>query len=278
MLSFITRKFRPMFAFAAIVALAAGLFTPAAIRAQAKSPAPAAAPAPSGQTEAPRVNPQEEADYAAFFKAEGAEKKFPLGRDFLEKYPDSRYTEPVYNQLVNAYYSERDWNDFYAVADKALAKDSNDVDVLVLVGWVIPHFYQPGARDAAQKLEQAQNYEKRAITLLLALDKPAWLTDSEFASAKAEKLSRAHSGLGLAEYWSKDYADSVKELQQAQAIQGAPAPDQTDFYIFGMGLEKLKRYPEAADAYQKCGQIPGALANSCKQGADRAKGEAAQSK
>jgi hypothetical protein len=33
----------------------------------------------------------------------------------------------------------------------------------------------------------------------------------------------------------------------------------------------LKRFSEAADAYQKCAQIPGGLADPCKQKADEAK-------
>ena len=31
----------------------------------------------------------------------------------------------------------------YADADKALALNPDDVTVLVLVGWVIPHYYDP---------------------------------------------------------------------------------------------------------------------------------------
>jgi hypothetical protein len=37
----------------------------------------------------------------------------------------------------------------------------------------------------------------------------------------------------------------------------------------------LKRFSDAADAFQKCAQIPGGLADRCKQAGDKAKAQAA---
>jgi len=227
-----------------------------------------------GQTpEAPKLNPKEEADYKALMALSAndktaVDKKIQLCQQFLQSYPGSRYEESVDNQLVNAYYTKQDWKDFYDVADKAIAKDPDDVDVLAVVGWVIPHLYSRDDPDADKKLDKAESYEKHAIEVLPTLQKPDNLTDDEFAQAKAAKLSEAHSGLGLIYFRMQDFDNSVKELQLATADNST---DPTDFYALGVGLQQLKRNSEAADAFTKCAQIPGGLQDRCKQSAEQAK-------
>jgi tetratricopeptide (TPR) repeat protein len=239
---------------------------PAQSGAQGKS-----APAQGGQPETPKLNPKEEADYKAFMAAppSDAGKKIQLGEQFLQTYPGSRYEESVDNQLVNAYYSKQDWKSFYSTADKVVEKDPDDVDVLAVVGWVIPHLYNPEEPGAETKLNKAESYEKHAIEILESLQKPANLTDDQFTQAKAEKLTEAHSGLGLVYFRMQDFDNAVKELQLATSNDSSPDP--TDFYVLGVSLQQLKRNPEAANAFTKCAQIPGGLQDRCRQSADQAK-------
>jgi tetratricopeptide (TPR) repeat protein len=229
-------------------------------------------------TPPPAVDPQEEAAYKAFFDAgpQAPDTRIQLGNDFLEKYPTSRYDESVYAGLVQAYYSKQDWKNFYADADKALALNADDVGVLTMVGWVIPHLINPDDPEAQKKLDKAESYEKRAIELIGAMSKPANLTDDQFAQSKAAALSQAHSGLGLVYFRRQRLADSVSELQQA--TQAAASPDQTDYYVLGIDLQGLSRFPEAADAFNHCSQIMGGLQDRCKQNADNARKQAAQPK
>ena len=230
------------------------------------------------QPQAPKVDPLEEAAYKAFYDAgpRDADKRIQLGGVFRQKYPSSHYLESVYSGLTTAYYSKQDWKNFYACADKALAIKPDDVDILVTVGWVIPHVITPDDPDASTKLDKAERYEKQAIVAMATLVKPATMTDEQFATTKAEKLAEAHSGLGLTYFRRQQYEDSVKELQQA--TQGAANPDPTDLFVLGFSLQNLHRYSEAVDAYNRCAQAPGALQDRCKQSAEAAKKLAAQSK
>jgi len=227
-------------------------------------------PAPGAQPEAPKPNPKEEADFKAFTAVapNDATKKIQLGQQFMQNYPSSRYEEAVENQLVDAYYTKQDWNNFYSLADRAVEKDPDDVDVLTVVGWVIPHLYNPEDPAADKKLSKAESYEKHAIELLASIPKPANLTDDQFVQAKSEKLTEAHSGLGLVYFRQMDYENSVKELQLATSN---PSPDATDLYVMGVGLQQLKRNSDAADAFTKCSQMPGPLQDRCKQSATDAK-------
>ncbi len=220
----------------------------------------------------------ESAEYKAFYdvKPEDPDKKIQLGHQFLDHHPKSPYAEAVYVGLTNAYFAKQDWKNFYASADKALALKPDNVDVLMTVGWVIPHVYDANEDDAAKLLDKAEADEKLAIQVLGSMARPTSLSEAQFTQFKAQKLVQAHSGLGLVYFRREDYEGAAKELQQA--AQGNATPDQTDLYVLGVSLERLNRESEAADAYHRCAQISGSLEDPCKQGADAAKKSVAQSK
>ncbi|MGB8522146.1 MAG: hypothetical protein WCD43_04195, partial [Candidatus Acidiferrales bacterium] len=237
---------------------------------------PAPTPGPSGKTspsnapaEAPKIDPEEEKAYKAFYDANApqqADVRIKLGEQFLVKYPQSKYVEQVYARLMQDYLDKQQLDKMYDAADKALAINPDDVTVLVVTGWVYPHNYNPDEPNAEKRLSEAEAKEKHALDVLSKLPKPANLTDEQFAKAKDQALSQAHSGLGLIYFRRQDYANSITELQAGEKI--AATPDPADFYVMGVELQSLKRFSEAADAYQKCAQIPGPLADRCKQKTD----------
>ncbi len=230
------------------------------------------------QSPAPKVDPKEEAAYKAFFdtSAQDEDTKIKLGEDFAKTYPDSRYIESVYAVLSEAYYAKQDWKNLYLVSDKALAINPDNVDILTMVGWVIPHVIDPSAPDADKQLDKAETYEKRALKDIPTLTKPPAMTDEQFATAKIEKTAEAHSGLGLVYFRRQDFDGAAKELQQATLNN--PNPDATDFFALGASLQNGGHYAEAADAYNRCGQIMGSLQDTCKQNADKSRQLAAQKK
>jgi tetratricopeptide (TPR) repeat protein len=233
-----------------------------------KSAAPAA---PAG----PKVDPAEEADYKAFFelKPDENDKRIDLGETFVLKYPSSKYTEGVYSQLANAEYAKQNYPKMYADADKALALNPDDPTLLVLIGWVMPHQYDPNDPKSDAQLDKAEKYEKHALEVLPTVPKPATMTDAEFAAAKAGAESQAHSGLGLVYFRRQNWEGAITELTKATAT--ATPPDPTDYYVMGVSLGHLNRFAEAADAYGKCAAVPGGLQGACKQKADDAKKQAA---
>ena len=239
--------------------------------------APTAPPAsgPLAATEAPKVDPAEEADYKAFFSSDqaDADSTIKLGEDFVQKYPSSKYDESVYSRLTQAYFSKQQLDKMYAAADKALLANPDDVNVLVLVGWVIPHNYDPNDMEADRRLDKAEAYEKHALALIPTMTKPGPMTDDQFVKAKTSATSQAHSGLGLIYFRRQDFANSISELQLSE--QGATTPDPTDFFVMGFEYSQLKKYSEAAAAFDKCASIPSGLADRCKQNAADAKKQAA---
>jgi tetratricopeptide (TPR) repeat protein len=213
------------------------------------------------------IDPKETAAYQKFFAVDSRhpEQKIKLGTDFLNSYPRSAYVEAVEVGLANAYLAKQDMMNYFAAADRALALNPNEVDVLTTYGWVIPHVYDPKSPDATRDLDRAEKYEKHALDLLDKMKKSDGLSESDFSRSKAQKLQQAHSALGLIYFRRGDYANSASELQQSAQSGNA---DQTDVFVLGVDLQHLNRHADAAAAFTRCSQVAGQLQDRCKQNAD----------
>ncbi|MGA8766117.1 MAG: hypothetical protein WB559_03780 [Candidatus Acidiferrales bacterium] len=223
-------------------------------------------------------DPREEAAYQAFHKAseQDPDKKIKLGDAFLAKYPKSRYSADVYEELCQTYYDKKDLSGFYTFSDKGLSLYPDDVHLLALTGWVIPRAFTPDEPGADQKLDKAESEAKHALDVIGKLEKPATLPDDQFALYKRGESAIAHSGLGLVYFRREKYDESAKELQMA--IPGEAIPDQTDLFILGADFQNMSRFKEAADAFNRCAQIAGGMQDRCKQYASDAMKRAAEAK
>jgi tetratricopeptide (TPR) repeat protein len=248
---------------------------PASSGSQSQAPKDGQTAAPAAPAAAAKADPEEEAAYKAFSdtKPDDADKRIQLGEAYIQKYPSGKYLEQVYQGLTTAEYSKQDFPKMYADADKTLAANPDDVTVLVLVGWVIPHNYDPNDLAAESRLDKGEKYEKRALEILAALPKPANMTDEQFAKVKAQGEAQAHSGLGLIYFRRGNYEESIAELKKSTADPANQDP--TDFYVMGVEFTHLKRFSESADAFAKCAAIPGGLQDRCKQMEADAKKQAA---
>lgn len=203
--------------------------------------------------------------YQKFLKTTEADKKIKLGDEFLRRYPKSRFNEQVDVGMMNVYMAQKDWNDSYRFGDDALALDADDVDVLAPISWTIPHVYDPKSPDANEQLSKAEKYAKHALEVMSTMQKPAHMTEAQFSDAKARRSVQAHSALGLVYFRRQQYAESVKETEQA--VDGNSAPDATDLFILGADFHFLSRHAESEQAFSRCAQIAGSLQNECAQNA-----------
>jgi tetratricopeptide (TPR) repeat protein len=150
------------------------------------------------------------------------------------------------------------------------------VHLLALSGWIIPRVFDANAPDADKNLDRAEVYEKHALDVMDKMVKPTGLPDDQFALFKTGEMAIAHSGLGLVYFRREQYETSAKELETA--TQNEATPDPTDFFILGADLENLAKYKEAADAFNRCAQIPGSMQDNCKKYAAVAAQNAANAK
>jgi tetratricopeptide (TPR) repeat protein len=236
-------------------------------------PAPGTpAPADKGGKPAP-VNKAEEAAYKALYadRTGTPESQIPLCEDFIAKFPQSHYLMGVYSQLTTAYFAIGQEDKMFVAGTKALELNPDNVDVLALLAMAMPRRVKATTPDAQQQYQKAEGYARHAIELIPNLTKPDTVDDATFEKAKNDKLSMAHSGLGLIDIQHQKYEDARTEL--TLATQLASSPDPVDYFLLGNADVQASYYNDAVAAYEKCA-ASGPLVTQCKSREESAKKDA----
>jgi tetratricopeptide (TPR) repeat protein len=217
------------------------------------------------------VNAEEDGAFKAFSNTPSTDqaKRIELGEAFLQKYPNSRYRSPVYGTLVMAYVQSGQVQKMEEVADKEIALNPNDVQVMAVVGQTLPRAMNSKTPEPDKVLAKAEQYDRKAIELTPTLPKPANITDDSFSTLKNQTLGMAHGGLGLVYIRRGKFSEAIPELNQAVTID--PTPDPVNYYLLGIANGKTSHFDDSAAAYNKCAAMPGAMQETCKKGAEEAK-------
>jgi tetratricopeptide (TPR) repeat protein len=228
---------------------------------------------PPGQTATPPpVDPAEEAAFKAIStKADDPKKVIADTKDFLTKYPNSRYNSMVYYRQASAYLQLQDAKDAGVAAQKSIDLNRANADALPLIAYLIARQIDNGP-NAQKEIQAAEQYAHDAIQLLNALQKPADMSDADFEAQRKEKLSMAHSALGLAYLNEGKNAEGAQAL--AEAIRLSATPDPVDQYLLGVAYENTKQYSQAVTAYEACSKDP-SIGDRCRTGLKETKDKAA---
>jgi tetratricopeptide (TPR) repeat protein len=245
-----------------------------AVPAQPAQPPKGTPEAPAAGTAKPApVNKAEEEAYKALYAARTGSPatQIQLAEDFVAKYPQSHYLMGVYSQLTTAYYAEGQEDKMFVAGTKAIELNPDNVDVLALLAMAMPRRVKATTPDAQQQYQKAETYARHAIELIPNLTKPDTVDDATFEKAKNDKLSMAHSGLGLIDIQHQKYEDARTEL--TQAVHLSSTPDPVDYYLLGNADVQASYYNDAVAAYEKC-SASGPLVAQCKARAEAAKKDA----
>jgi len=217
-----------------------------------------------------KINKAEEAAYKNVLAAQGGDPamQIQVGEEFISKFPMSRYAAGVYGMLTGSYYATGNTDKMFETGDKALAADPDNVDVLALLAMAIPRRVKATTPDGAERLTKAEGYAHHAIELIPTMTKPATLDDATFEKTKNDKLSLAHSGLGLIDLNHQKYDDAKNEF--TQAVQLSSSPDPVDYFLLGNADVQASYYHDAIASYEKCA-ASGPLVAQCKARAEAAK-------
>src|SRR6202040_898144 len=191
------------------------------------------------------VNAEEDAAFKALSDVPPSDqaKRIELGEAFLQKYPNSRYRSPVYGMLVMAYVQSGQVQKMEEVADKEIALNPNDVQVLAVVGQTLPRAINSKTPEPEKVLAKAEDYSRKAIELTPTLPKPATVTDDAFSTVKNQTLGMAHGGLGLVYIRKGKFSEAIPELNQAVTID--PTPDPVNYYLLGMANAKTSHFDDS---------------------------------
>jgi len=217
------------------------------------------------------VTPEEENAYKAMQQAPDVNKKLQMAEDFLQKYPQSRYRPAMYQALVSGYFATQQVPKMLEAGEKEVEINPNDAPVLAVMAQTLARTYNAKAPDAAQRLDKAELYSKRAIEVVPTLPKPENLTDEAFANAKSDTLSMAHSGLGLVYIRRGKFSEAIPELEQSVKTDTHPDPDPVNYYLLGVADKQTSHFDAAAAAFSKCASVQSTLQAACKSNAEEVK-------
>ena len=240
---------------------------------QDKSKTPDAAPLTLDA--APPVSAEEDAAFKAFQAAPPTDqaKRIELGEAFVQKYPQSRYLPVIYSSLTIAYMQANQIPKMLEIGDKAVALTPNDVTTLAILSQTISRVTNSTTPNAAQQLQKAEDYSKKAIEIVPTLPKPPNLTDEAFTAAKNQALVAAHSGLGLVYVKRGKNQEAIPELEASIKLDNAPDP--VNYYLLGIANKSTSHFEDAIAAFNKCAEIAGSLQPTCKAQAEDTKKKSA---
>lgn len=219
----------------------------------------------------PPVSAEEDAAMKAFRDAPLTDvaKRDQMGEAFVLKYPQSRYRVEVYSWLVKGYLGTGEVDKMEAVGEKELALQPDDATTLAILGQTLPRAMNASTPEPLKRLMKAEQYSKRALELMPALQKPAGLTDEQFTAAKNQTSALAYSGLGLVAFRRGKFNDAIPDLEQSVKLD--PTPDPVNYYLLGVANEKSSHFDDAIAAFTKCASFPGGLQPTCKAGIEEVK-------
>jgi len=190
----------------------------------------------------------QQAVFSGTYQAKDPAKRAALLTRFAQIYPDSPYANQALGVAATAYQEAQNTPKMLEVANGLLAKDPNNVGMLLLLS----DYYC----DKADQLAKAETYAKKAISLLDAAPKPEGLTDEQWAQQKSLQRGLALSSLGQVNIEKKDNAQAVQNLKAAAALvksdDGSYARNQ---YRLGYALLNLKRNAEAKEAFTQAASV-----------------------
>lgn len=186
--------------------------------------------------------------FSGVYQAKDPAKRAALLVRFAQAFPDSAFANQALGVAATAYQQAQNTAKMLEVANGLLAKDPNDVGMLLLLS----DYY--GER--GDQLEKAETYAKKAISTLETAAKPEGVTNEQWTQQKALQKGLALSSLGQIDIEKKENAQAVENLKAAaplvKADDGSYARNQ---YRLGFALLNLKRNADAKEAFTQAASV-----------------------
>jgi len=202
-------------------------------------------------------------------------KKAAAGEDFLKKYPNSMYAQPVYSFLTFAYIQTNNMDKGVASGEKDLQLKPGDTRVMAFMAQALARTVNADTPDAAARLGKSEDYAKKAIAQTSGAAKPESMSDVDFAALNKDVLSMAHGTLGLIALRKNSFDAAIPELEQA--VQAGTSEDPTNLYLLGVAYQNSGHPDKAVPNFEKCAAVKGTnLTATCTTLAEQSKKDSIQ--
>lgn len=207
----------------------------------------------------PQPKSQEELD--ALLKIQDAtdpNARIAASDEFLKTYGDSDFREFANYMLMLSYQQLNDFDNMMLYGDQTLALNPDNTGALIALAGAIPLRVGEFDIDREEKLAKADDFAKRAVSLIPNMEKPnPAIPDEQWLLSKKELMAQAHEALGITSYLRGDFMASEAALRKTLELSVEQTP--MTFYYLSRSLLEQKKYEEAdqmADKAVAAGGVP----------------------
>jgi len=196
--------------------------------------------------------------YSGAYSAKDPAKRADYFLRFAKMYPETPEAEQALTMAASAYQQAQNRPKMLEVANAALAKNPNDVGILLLL-----------ADDYSEKgdqLDKAEAYAKKAASLLDSAKKPDNLTDDQWNQQASIQKGLSFSALGQINLQRKQNQQAVDNLSKAAPLLKSNAVLYArNEYRLGFAYLNLKRNADAAKAFTEAASVDSPYKNPSQQ-------------
>jgi tetratricopeptide (TPR) repeat protein len=186
--------------------------------------------------------------FSGAYSAKDPAKKADYFLRYAKMYPDTPEAEQALTMAASAYQQAQNRPKMLEVANSALAKDPNDIGILLLL-----------ADDYSEKgdqLDKAEAYAKKAGTLVDSAKKPDNMTDDQWKQQVSIQKGLSLSALGQINLQKKQEAQAVDNLSKAAPLLKSNAVLYArNEYRLGFAYLNLKKNADATKAFKEAASV-----------------------
>jgi tetratricopeptide (TPR) repeat protein len=194
--------------------------------------------------------------YAGFLSAPDPKKKIELFDALQAQNPQSQYLAQTAPVLFLAYRMAGENDKAVAVAEKMLATDQTNEEMLL----VVADSYLQKKREP----EKVHTYTAKVVELMSAKPVPPGVSEADWQNRKNALVGLAHYMSGKQYYTQNNLAAADKELRAALPLiqNNAQLKPEVLFYL-GVANYKLEKIQEAANFNKECAALKSPYSATC---------------
>jgi tetratricopeptide (TPR) repeat protein len=167
---------------------------------------------------------------------------------FAQMFPDSPYADQAMGVAAASYRQTQNTAKMVEVANGLLAKDPNNVGMLLLLA----DYYS----EKGEQLDKAEADAKKATAALADAKKPEGVTDEQWQQQVSLQKGLALSSLGQVNIQKKNNAAAVENLKAASPLLKSDAGSYArNQYRLGFALLNLKKVQDAKQAFTEAASV-----------------------
>ena len=167
---------------------------------------------------------------------------------FAQMFPDSPYADQAMGVAAASYRQSQNTAKMVEVANGLLAKDPNNVGMLLLLA----DYYS----EKGEQLDKAEADAKKATAALANAKKPEGVTDEQWQQQVSLQKGLALSALGQVNIQKKNNSGAVENLKAASLLLKSDAGSYArNQYRLGYALLNLKKVQDAKQAFTEAASV-----------------------